>query len=85
MSTSILVAQSPAAKTNKASEQVPAATETQLPPLPIMVSGGLTVMVIGLIIYGKIQTKKLEKKLRFEKIPHPRVREEAEAISPNDS
>lgn len=66
MSTSILVAQSPAAKTNNTSEQVPAATDG-LPPLPIMVSGGLTVMVIGLIIYGKIQTKKLEKKLRFEK------------------
>ena len=65
MLTSILVAQSPAAKTTKTSEQVPAATD--LPPLPIMVSGGLTVMVIGLIIYGKILMKKLEKKLRFEK------------------
>ena len=67
MSTSILVAQSPTAKTTETSEQVPFSTENQLPPLPIMVSGGLTVTVIGLIIYGKILIKKLEKKLRFEK------------------
>lgn len=67
MPTSIFVAQSPAAETTKTSQEVSAATDTQLPPLPIMVSGGLTVMVIGLIIYGKIQMSKLEKKLRFEK------------------
>ncbi|WP_414619110.1 hypothetical protein [Calothrix sp. CCY 0018] len=66
MSTSILVAQSPPPKTTKTSEQVPATTDG-LAPLPIMVSGGLTVTVIGLIIYGKILMKKLEKKLRFEK------------------
>ncbi|MEM6401804.1 MAG: hypothetical protein AAF757_16485, partial [Cyanobacteria bacterium P01_D01_bin.116] len=42
-------------------------TENQLPPLPIMVSGGLTLTVIGLIIYSKIQIKAVEKKLRFEK------------------
>ncbi len=55
MSNSIFVAQSPPA------------SDTQLPPLPIMVSGGLTLMVIALIIYGKIEISKLEKKLRFEK------------------
>ncbi len=66
MSTSILIAQSPTVKTTKTSEQVPATTE-QLPPLPIMVSGGLTLTVIGLIIHGKILIKKVEKKLRFEK------------------
>lgn len=66
MSTSILLAQSPTAKTAEKSEQVPVATDG-LPPLPIMISGGLTLTVIGLIIYGKILMKKLEKKLRFEK------------------
>ncbi len=66
MSTSILVAQSPPPKTTNTSEQLPVAADG-LPPLPIMVSGGLTVTVIGLIIYGKILMKKLEKKLRFEK------------------
>ena len=63
----MLVAQSGAAKTKKTSQEIPTAADTQLPPLPIMVSGGLTVMVIALIIYGKIQMNKLEKKLRFEK------------------
>ncbi|MGB6296324.1 MAG: hypothetical protein WBF90_09070 [Rivularia sp. (in: cyanobacteria)] len=66
MSTSILLAQSPTPKTAEKSEQVPVATDG-LPPLPIMISGGLTLTVIGLIIYGKILMKKLEKKLRFEK------------------
>ncbi|MEM6403324.1 MAG: hypothetical protein AAF757_24360, partial [Cyanobacteria bacterium P01_D01_bin.116] len=67
MSTSIFVAQSPGAKTTKTSQEVPVDTENQLPPLPIMVSGGLTLTVIGLIIYSKIQIKAVEKKLRFEK------------------
>ena len=67
MSTSILTAQSPKAETPKKSQEVAVATENQLPPLPIMVNGGLTLTVIGLIIYGKIQIKAVEKKLRFEK------------------
>ncbi|MEL7246036.1 MAG: hypothetical protein AAFY21_00860 [Cyanobacteria bacterium J06641_2] len=70
MSTSIFIAQSPKenkAKTPQTSQEVPVATENELPPLPIMVSGGLTLTVIGLIIYGKIQIKAVEKKLRFEK------------------
>ncbi len=67
MSTSILVAQSPAPKPNQTSQQATVATENQLPPLPIMLSGGLTLMVIVLIIYGKVQINKIEKKLRFEK------------------
>ncbi|MEO1561695.1 MAG: hypothetical protein AAFS12_19480, partial [Cyanobacteria bacterium J06632_19] len=64
MSTSIFVAKSDAAKATQTSQQVP---PDQLPSLPVMVAGGLTLMVIGLIIYGKIEINKLEKKLRFEK------------------
>ena len=67
MSTSILTAKSPKEETPKTSQEVAVATENQLPPLPIMVNGGLTITVIGLIIYGKIQIKAVEKKLRFEK------------------
>ncbi|BAY85064.1 hypothetical protein NIES267_45620 [Calothrix parasitica NIES-267] len=67
MSTSILTAQSPKAETPEKSQEVAVATENQLPPLPIMVNGGLTLTIIGLIIYGKIQIKAIEKKLRFEK------------------
>ena len=67
MSTSIFVAQNNATKPLKTSEQVPATTDSQLPSIPIMVSGGLTILVISLIIYNKIQVKKLEKKIRFEK------------------
>ena len=67
MSISMFVAESPAAKNTNTSQEVPAANDSQLPPIPIMVSGILTMMVIALIIYGKIQTTKLEKKLRFEK------------------
>ena len=66
MSTSILTAKSPKEETPKTSQEVAVATENQLPPLPIMVNGGLTLTVIGLIIYGKIQIKAVEKNLRLE-------------------
>ncbi len=72
MPTLILLAQSKPANTakTKTSQEVAPATNTpdaQSLPLPIMISGGLTLMVIALIIYGKIQIRQLEKKLKFEK------------------
>ncbi|BAZ04948.1 hypothetical protein [Calothrix sp. NIES-3974] len=43
-----------------------AVSEFQSPPFFVVTSGFLAVMVIGLIIYGKIQLNKLNKKIRFE-------------------
>jgi len=64
MSNLIFAAKSSPAKVINTSEQV---STTSNSPLPIIVCGGLTVMVILLIIYGRIQIRKLEKKLKFEK------------------
>ena len=60
------IAQSPGTKTIKVSQQM-LASQPQLSPLLVMTSAGLFLAVIALIIYGKIQVKKLEKQIRFQK------------------
>ncbi len=68
MPSSKIVAQSPGSKTTtiKASQQVPA-SDSQAPPFLAVTCGGLAVVVIALIVYGKIQIDKLEKRIKFEK------------------
>ena len=53
-------------KTIKISQQVPL-SDLQASQFPVIISGGLAVLIIVLIVYGKLQIKKLEKKLKFEK------------------
>ncbi|MDF5734030.1 MAG: hypothetical protein PUP92_40195, partial [Rhizonema sp. PD38] len=65
MSTSMFIAQA-LGKTTKTSQQV-LTCDPQAPQFLVITSGGLAVFVIVLIVYGKLQMKKLEKKLKFEK------------------
>ncbi|MBH8554450.1 hypothetical protein I8751_19175 [Nostocaceae cyanobacterium CENA357] len=65
MLNSMFIAQSSGAKPKKASQQVPA-SDPQIPPLLVATSGGLALAVIALIVYGKFQINKFEKKLKFE-------------------
>ncbi len=65
MSTSMFIAQA-FSKTTKISQQVPL-SDLQAPQFLVITSGGLAVLVIVLIVYGKLQMKKLEKQLKFEK------------------
>ncbi|MBW4480414.1 MAG: hypothetical protein KME54_27155 [Tolypothrix brevis GSE-NOS-MK-07-07A] len=70
MSILISVAQPPKSKITKAIQQVPVAPadNPQIPQLLLVVSSGvLTLAVIGLIVYGKLEMKKLDKKIKFEK------------------
>ncbi|MCV3216356.1 hypothetical protein OGM63_23060 [Plectonema radiosum NIES-515] len=70
MSILISVAQSPGSKITKAIQQVPVApaNNQQIPQLLLVVTSGLlTLTVIALIVYGKLEMKKLEKKIKFEK------------------
>jgi hypothetical protein len=70
MSILISVVQSPGSKITKAIQQVPVAPadNPQIPQLLLVVSSGvLTVAVIALIVYGKVEMEKLEKKIKFEK------------------
>ncbi len=67
MSTSMFIAQSAGKKTKKVTQQVSASeAQTAPPPLLVITCGGLTLVVIALIVYGKIQMNKLQKKLKFE-------------------
>ena len=66
MRNSIFIAQSSITKTTTISQPV-LATQPQLPPLLVMTSAGLSLSVVALIVYGKIQLQKLEKKIKFEK------------------
>jgi hypothetical protein len=52
--------------TTKATQEVPAKEPQALSPLLALTSGGLAIAVVALIVYGKIQFKKLEKKIKFE-------------------
>lgn len=65
MSTSMFIAQA-SSKTTRISQQVPL-SDLQAPQFLVITSGGLAVLVIVLIVYGKLQMKKLEKQLKFEK------------------
>ncbi|MHC5609729.1 MAG: hypothetical protein ACYTXA_01495 [Nostoc sp.] len=71
MPTSMFVAQSSGIKTKKAFQEVPV-SNPEILPLLVITSGGLALAVIALIVYGKLQMNKLEKKLKFEQF---RVRE----------
>jgi hypothetical protein len=64
----MLIAPSSGAKIKKVSEEIPAnLSEPQTPPLLVITSAGLALGMIALIIYGKLQMNKLEKRIRFEK------------------
>jgi hypothetical protein len=65
MSTSMFIAQA-TGQTTKIFQQVPL-RDLQVPQFLALASGGLAILVIVLIVYGKLQMKKLEKKLKFEK------------------
>ncbi|MBN3949614.1 MAG: hypothetical protein HWQ38_25375 [Nostoc sp. NMS7] len=65
MPTSMFVALSSGIKTKKAFQEVPV-SNPQILPLLVVTSGGLALAVIALIVYGKLQMNKLEKKLKFE-------------------
>lgn len=70
MSILISVALSRGSKITKATQLVPmaAAKSQQIPQyLLVATSGVLTLTMIALIVYGKLQMKKLEKKIKFEK------------------
>lgn len=69
----ISTAQSPKPKTTitktttpKASQEVPTSEPQLLAPVLMATSGGLAIGVVALIVYGKMQFKKLEKKAKFE-------------------
>lgn len=67
MSTFIYIAQSSGSKTKKVAQPVHAhANESQTPSILVATSGGLALVVIALIIFGKIQINNLHKKLKFE-------------------
>ncbi|MFQ4143208.1 hypothetical protein [Chlorogloeopsis sp. ULAP02] len=65
MSAFKFIAQYPGTKAKNISQQV-AASELQLPPILVATSGGLALLVIGLIIFGNIKISKLKKKIKFE-------------------
>lgn len=67
MSILMYIAQSPGAKTTKATHVPASANNQQTSPLLVITSLGLALTVIALIVYGKIQMKKLEKRIKFEK------------------
>jgi len=63
----ILLAQSQPAKPKKVTQKPPTSEPQQTPPFLLITSGGLAVVVIALIVFGKIQMDRLEKKIKFEK------------------
>jgi hypothetical protein len=65
MLTPIFFAQTQTSKTKKVTQQA-SANDTQIPPVFMMTSGGLLVALIALMIFGKLQVTKLEKKIKFE-------------------
>lgn len=66
MLTSILLAQTQSSKTKKTIQQEPK-NQSQISPVLLATSGGLLLAVIALVVYGRLQMKKLEKQLKFEK------------------
>ena len=71
MPTSIYIAQTLGSNNNKTSsqtsEQFATNNHKQGPPFFVATSAGLAILVIGLIVYGKIQINQLQKQLRFER------------------
>ncbi len=68
VSNTIFIAQSPKTpnKTNKASQEVPASNDF-IPQIMLGASGIFTIIIIALVVYGKIQLKKLNKQIKFER------------------
>jgi hypothetical protein len=66
MLTSILLAQTPSAKPKKTIQQE-LKNQTQVSPVLLATSGGLLLALIALVVYSRLQMKKLEKQLKFEK------------------
>lgn len=66
MVNSIFLVQSPPPKTKTAIQQKPA-TEFPASTVLLATSGGLLLAVIGLVVYGRLQMKQMDKKLKFEK------------------
>lgn len=66
MLTTMFLAQSSKTPAKTASQQAQA-SEVEIPPVFVMAAGGLAVALIALVIYGKFQMDKYEKKLKFEK------------------
>ncbi len=62
----IFANQSPRGKTNKTSQEIPASNNF-IPQAIVATSGVLTIIIIALVVYGNIQVKKLNKKIKFEK------------------
>ncbi|MBO3462811.1 hypothetical protein [Aetokthonos hydrillicola] len=62
----MLIAQAQRLKTTKVSQQTPA-NPPPVSPFLVFTSGVLALVIIVLVVYGKYQLKKLEKKLKFEK------------------
>ena len=68
----MLIAQSSGAKPKKTTQQQQTASDAQTPPLLVLGSGGLVLVAIAAVVYLKVQTNQLDKKLKFERF---RVRE----------
>ncbi|MEA5582192.1 hypothetical protein VB620_12670 [Nodularia harveyana UHCC-0300] len=66
MLNSMFIAQSPTTKTTNITQPV-LANLPVLPPMLAMTSAGLALTVIGLLVYGKFQLNKWEKKVKFQK------------------
>ena len=61
----MLFAQSSGTKTKKITQQ--AASDPQTPPLLVVGAGGLVLVAIAAVVYLKVQTNQLDKKLKFER------------------
>ncbi|MBH8563882.1 hypothetical protein I8748_17095 [Nostoc sp. CENA67] len=65
MLNSMLIAQSSGTKTKKITQQP--ASDPQTPPLLLLGCGGLVLVAIAAVVYLKVQTNQLDKKLKFER------------------
>ncbi|MEM7725721.1 MAG: hypothetical protein AAF208_05035 [Cyanobacteria bacterium P01_A01_bin.45] len=61
------ISQNTSPKKSQTNQQQVSNTENQGPPFFVATSGLLAILVIVLIIYDRVQVKKLQKKLKFEK------------------
>ncbi|WP_404800324.1 hypothetical protein [Amazonocrinis nigriterrae] len=61
----MLIAQSSGTKTKKITQQP--ASDPQTPPLLLLGCGGLVLVAIAAVVYLKVQTNQLDKKLKFER------------------
>ncbi|TAF19668.1 MAG: hypothetical protein EAZ76_02900, partial [Nostocales cyanobacterium] len=66
MLSTIFLAQSSGAKTQKSTQKAQA-DEFPITPVLMFTSGGLLLGIIAMVIYGKILVQRYEKKVKFEK------------------